>query len=800
MLNPSVIKLAVAAILPAVLSLLVYMLLKKTAFGRVKPLVQQLIIGLAFGGLAILGTEWGIPMNGAQANCRDAAVLCAGLLFGAPCGIIAGIIGGVERWIAVAWGVGTYTRVACTISTILAGFYAAALRKFMFEDKKPSWSLALAIGVVMEVFHLTMVFLTNMADAANAAETVRACAVAMISANGLSVMLATMIVAIAAKEKLSIAYENVNISQTIQRWLLLCVVVAFLLSTGFTYRLQTAAAENRAKDLLSGALSDVKADIKDASDRDMIKLTHDVANQIGEHGLMLIASMYNISEISVVNSHGIIADSTQYSFVGYDMRSGAQSAEFLCLLGDAQEYAQEYGPISYDGSIWRKYVGVKTKDGFVQIGYDDTCIQQHVSSKLKASAVNRRVGETGYVVIADSRQKVVSAPLSFKGRTLEDSGVLINEEMPQNKMIQMTVNGQNSFCMYENAEGYYFVSVMPESEVMRVRNLAMLANTFMEVLVFALMFGMIYQLIKFVVVKRMKRINGSLARITGGDLNEVVDVRSSTEFASLSDDINSTVSTLKRYIAEAAARIDEELEFAKNIQFSSLPSVFPKRDNLDLYARIDTAKEVGGDFYDFYFTNKDELNFLVADVSGKGIPAALFMMRAKTELKSLAEAGMSVDEIFAHGNDALCEGNDADMFVTAWQGRLDLLSGRVNFVNGGHNPPLIRHGSGSFEYLQTKPNLVLGAIDGIPYQSYEEQLKDGDIIFLYTDGVTEATDANEELYGEERLCAILNSREFSSMKELCESVKADVDAFVGEAPQFDDITMMALRYRDAEQA
>ena len=254
---------------------------------------------------------------------------------------------------------------------------------------------------------------------------------------------------------------------------------------------------------------------------------------------------------------------------------------------------------------------------------------------------------------------------------------------------------------------------------------------------------------------------------------------------------------MKHYIAEASARIDKELEFAKNIQGSALPNVFPafpKRHDFDIFASMNPAKEVGGDFYDFYMTHDEKLHFLVADVSGKGIPAAMFMMRAKTELKSLTEADVPLEEVFTHGNAALCEGNDAGMFVTAWQGGLDLSTGIVRFANAGHNPPLVRHGDGRFEYLKSKVGFVLAGMDGVRYREQELLLQPGDIIYLYTDGVTEAQNADGELYGEKRLKKAINSVEFGSMEELCTYIKGDVDAFVGEAPQFDDITMVALKY------
>jgi len=308
---------------------------------------------------------------------------------------------------------------------------------------------------------------------------------------------------------------------------------------------------------------------------------------------------------------------------------------------------------------------------------------------------------------------------------------------------------------------------------------------------------MIYILVKNQVVNNIYQINNSLSAITEGNLDTVVDVRSHVEFEDLSNDINSTVDTLKRYIADAAARIDAELAFAKAIQHSALPSVFPpypNRKEFDIWASMYTAKEVGGDFYDFYFVDDDTLAFLVADVSGKGIPAAMFMMQSKTLLKSCAESGMSVEQVFTQANGKLCEGNEADMFVTAWMGYLNVKTGLLTFANAGHNPPLVKHADGTFTYLKSRAGFVLAGMDGIRYRKNELQLIPGDKIYLYTDGVTEATDSKEELYGEDRLLAIMNRNVEADVQTICEAVKADVDRFVGEAPQFDDITMLCLAY------
>ena len=306
---------------------------------------------------------------------------------------------------------------------------------------------------------------------------------------------------------------------------------------------------------------------------------------------------------------------------------------------------------------------------------------------------------------------------------------------------------------------------------------------------------MIYFLIKKIIIDNLRKINTTLSEITDGNLNVTVNVRSNEEFASLSDDINQTVSTLKRYIAEAAARIDKELEFAKEIQYSALPVVFPpfpNRNDFEIYAKMVTAKEVGGDFYDFYMLGESTLAFMVADVSGKGIPAAMFMMRAKTTIKDLAESGLAPDEIFTLANKRLCENNDAGMFVTAWLGILDLKTGALKFVNAGHNPPLVCHEDGEFEYLKARGGMVLAGMDGVKYKTNELCLSPGDKIFLYTDGVTEATNDKNELYGEERLLSLANKNITKTPQQLIAAVKDDVDVFVGDAPQFDDITMLAV--------
>jgi serine phosphatase RsbU (regulator of sigma subunit) len=349
--------------------------------------------------------------------------------------------------------------------------------------------------------------------------------------------------------------------------------------------------------------------------------------------------------------------------------------------------------------------------------------------------------------------------------------------------------------VFKFIEGYCIIAAMPVSEAVFMRDASIYTSIFMQVLVFAVLFVFIYILIKRVIINNIKKINDTLRQITEGDLNVVVDVRSNEEFSSLSDDINTTVSTLKKYIAEAAARIDKELEYAKQIQLSALPTNFPSSNDYGIFAQMIAAKEVGGDFYDFYKLSDTTIAFLVADVSGKGIPAAMFMMTAKTIIKDLAERGLPVNEIFTKANEKLCENNESGMFVTAWMGILDITTGKMQFANAGHNPPLVKHVDKTFEYLKTRPGFVLAGIEGICYRTGELILQPGDRLFLYTDGVTEATNINNNLYGEERLQSFMNHNFDKEPKELLQSLKNNIDEFVGEAPQFDDITMLIFDYK-----
>ena len=248
-------------------------------------------------------------------------------------------------------------------------------------------------------------------------------------------------------------------------------------------------------------------------------------------------------------------------------------------------------------------------------------------------------------------------------------------------------------------------------------------------------------------------------------------------------------------------RIGNELRMATQIQASMLPSEFPPfpdRKEFDVYASMDPAREVGGDFYDFFLIDDDHLCLVMADVSGKGVPAALFMMISKVILQSYAAMGQSAGAILSKANEALCANNQLNMFVTVWLGVLEISTGRVTAANAGHEYPVLKRAGGAYELYKDKHGFVLGGMDDMIYQEYELRLGPGDRLFLYTDGVPEATNAQNELFGTERMVEALNRLPDAPTKQVLENVRKEVDEFVREAEQFDDLTMLCLEYRGQE--
>ena len=276
------------------------------------------------------------------------------------------------------------------------------------------------------------------------------------------------------------------------------------------------------------------------------------------------------------------------------------------------------------------------------------------------------------------------------------------------------------------------------------------------------------------------------------------------EIALLADSIDhmetQIVDNIKRITAITAEkqRISTELDLAARIQKDALPSVFPAfpdRKEFDLYASMDPAKEVGGDYYDFFLVDDDHLCLFIADVSGKGIPAALFMMSTRSVISSNAMKSLSPAKILFDSNNAVCLRNMQDMFVTVWLGILEISTGKLVASNAGHEFPVIRQPGGKFEVLKDSHSPAIGVMENVKFTDYEIMLGHGSRLFVYTDGVPEATDAGNGMFGMDRLVDSLNGEPEASPEKILKNVRASVDKFVKDAEQFDDLTMLCLEYK-----
>ena len=278
---------------------------------------------------------------------------------------------------------------------------------------------------------------------------------------------------------------------------------------------------------------------------------------------------------------------------------------------------------------------------------------------------------------------------------------------------------------------------------------------------------------------------------TGDEIEELY-----TSVKKLENDIIEYINNLTKITSEKE-RISTELNVATQIQADMLPRIFPafpERKEFDIYAAMTPAKEVGGDFYDFFLIDDDHLAMVIADVSGKGVPAALFMVIAKTLIKNRTQMGGTPAEILAYVNDQLCDGNEAELFVTVWLGILQLSTGQGIAANAGHEHPAVRRANGNYELIKTKHSPAVATMENIRFREQKFKLYPGDSLYVYTDGVPEATNAENELFGTDRMLDSLNRDPDASAEVLLHEIKRRIDAFVGNAPQFDDITMLCLKY------
>jgi len=344
--------------------------------------------------------------------------------------------------------------------------------------------------------------------------------------------------------------------------------------------------------------------------------------------------------------------------------------------------------------------------------------------------------------------------------------------------------------------------IFSEIETRNVRFTIIIAGSFLLLLILTA------YLLSRLINRPLRKLTLGVAELGGGNLDKQIELCSKDEFGTLAASFNKMTIDLKDSIEQNVReraekeRIGAELNVATRIQASMLPCIFPafpNREEFDIYASMQPAKEVGGDFYDFFLIDDDTLAVVMADVSGKGIPAALFMVITKTLIQNTALSGKRPEVVFGIVNKMLCENNEANMFVTAFLGYLEISTGKFTFVNAAHNPPLLKRAGEAFGWLKAKAGFVLAGDEETFYRQHEITLNPGDELFLYTDGVTEAVNNENKLFGDPRLLETANElaaddRGRSSLQEFTESIKREIDSFAEGAEQADDITMLALRY------
>ncbi len=399
----------------------------------------------------------------------------------------------------------------------------------------------------------------------------------------------------------------------------------------------------------------------------------------------------------------------------------------------------------------------------------------------------------------------------------------------QNGIVPVTVDGEHYFLAFAPMKdiGWSFATLTLRKEILETAEVS--RNYFLDQIgafiirlkekFFLTTFAALFFLAGFLyfmystskdfsqrLTKPLHILSEGVREITSGNLDKKLDIKTGDEIEHLATSFNAMTDDLKNYMANLTKvtaereRIATELNVATDIQNGMLPKDFPSRADFELLATMTPAKEVGGDFYDFYFLDETHLAITVADVSGKGIPAALFMVISKTILQNFTVSthnSTSLAEVVAAANDKLCASNEAMMFVTAFIGVLDLETGDFTFVNAGHNPPVVyRAEENRCEFLDVKKNFVLGPMDEIPFVEQKINFKRGDLIFIYTDGVTEALNVAEEEYLPDRLIAFMNKTDCrADLQTLLKNIRGDVAKHVGEAPQSDDITLFALRFK-----
>ena len=536
----------------------------------------------------------------------------------------------------------------------------------------------------------------------------------------------------------------------------------------------------------------------------------------------IITTIYLGTESGVMISYDKYSDSGEsqgnYNFFESSWYTQAKEAETLIFT---DTYLDGYGrgeTISCAAPFY------DAADNFAGVVSMDVLISDINNSVIAMDYVNG-----AYAFLLDTNGKVIAAPEAF--RDTVGNNIVTDDNARLHGIADQILSGKSgiaatdqAYYAYAPIEGidwilgvYFPTSVITEKTdditavisentsdtAQSIQNSILLAITIFVAGFIIIVIGVYFISKVFAdrVVQPLQILQKDVQMISEGNLEHRAKIIQDDEIGELANAFNNMSASLQEYIKNLSSvmaekeRIGAELNVATQIQADMLPSIFPafpEREEFDIYATMQPAKEVGGDFYDFFLIDEDHLAVVIADVSGKGVPAALFMVIAKTLLKNRAQMGDSPAKVLEVVNNQLCENNKAEMFVTVWFGVMQISTGKIVAANAGHEKPIIRKADGKFEIFKDKHGFVMGGMEGMKYKEYELEIEKGGCLFVYTDGVPEATSSDSELFGMERLVQVLNEEKDAPLPDILKSVKGSIDKFVKDAPQFDDITMLAL--------
>ncbi len=496
-------------------------------------------------------------------------------------------------------------------------------------------------------------------------------------------------------------------------------------------------------------------------------------------------------QIAVTDEKGIILAAVPSSYLGYDLSTSRDAGEFMpCITTPGYEYVQRESEQSLASGL--RYVGVHRADapGLIRVGFRSEYEQRAKEATAYGRlAATHRLGTSGRII-------------GFRGGASLDRDALPRPAadflaLPVNQLLRETINGEQHFVYAVEKGAFRLVGIVPLREFYPNSLRNMRSRILTNSLIFAAVFALVSFLLQKLVINRIDCVNETLRRIADGDTEVRVNVSSSPEFVRLSTGINSMLDSIKAMNDQGRERLRQEMELARFMQRSTLPTTFPafpNRSEFDIYATHIPSASVGGDFYDFFMGDADHLTFMLAAVSGTGVPAALFMMRSLSIIRNIARSEQNPQTVLEGANRALCEGRTADMHVSLFYGTLELSTGQLTCVNAGHDTPLLQHLGGSFEELELPRGSALGVEEGASYPNHHIRLIPGDRLFLYTDGLHAARNAEGELFSMGHLRDAL-MEEARSLEELPNLVRTALRRFIQGQPQEDDITLLALEYQ-----